>query len=409
MPPSVRLSANTLTTCSNPAFRIPPRSSSLTGTRPTLLCKRASQESTNGTAAPEGSPFTAYESHAPSPVFDTKSLASSVSSHDEPPTPPPKEKNYVRQLLQLSHGFESGSDQFHNTEPNNLPLEIIRDKRSNLYGCALSIIEDLIRYFPFSTFIDYRYHIYSVRTQIHTCTPHSNNDFLSPTPLQHSRPTSPFKSFPSRRMTLSLSNLTRTAFTTRTPSPDIHRGPFNKTGQGTPKQAISTHLDLDPLQRIFPQAPANMIQALYAYILAYILITQLRPLSTGTSTTYSQDPRANSITTLASPHRIPNIAASMLGIPILDHTTQNDPQATGLIEDFVLSQRVKAARTSLENSIYCLIEGLEGGDEEGIQGMQGGKGQGGPKGFVEGILGRALVEVVRGAEGRAEGGGFDEG
>ncbi|CAG8957319.1 hypothetical protein HYFRA_00010742 [Hymenoscyphus fraxineus] len=157
LPPPV--SMGRASTAFDSAFELQPGSSSITGARPTIIWNSRSKIRTNGMAAYNSSPLTAYDSHAPSPTFDTESIASSATSHDEPPTPPPKERNYSPRIPS-SHGISS-SNPFQHPQSNNLTLDI-RENNANLHGCALSIIEELIRYFPFSTFIDYRHHIYTL-------------------------------------------------------------------------------------------------------------------------------------------------------------------------------------------------------------------------------------------------------
>ncbi|CAG8975995.1 hypothetical protein HYALB_00011550 [Hymenoscyphus albidus] len=399
LPPPV--SMGRASTAFDSAFELQPGSSSITGARPTMIWNSRSKIRTN----------------VPRPTM----------SH-----PPRLQRKGTILPEYPPHGISS-SNPFQHPQPNNLTLDV-REKNANLHGCALSIIEELIRYFPFSTFIDYRHHIYTVRTQIHVYTSQPTSDLLSLMPLKQSpitpSPLTPSKSPPSRRMTLSLSSLTRTrtAFTarSRTPSPSpcpdkgINRTTFGKarpeTGdkdkQPQPAQGrINTHLDLEPLQRIFPNATGAMIQALYAYLLAYILLEHIRPPPTTFpphTHTHPTTPsrRANSIAT-TSPTRTPSKAADRLSIPFPSPSHPNDnpecnPQVTGLIQDFVLAQRIRDVRGCLERSIFCLRRG-GGGDGDGVVGGDRGYGvegeEEGPKAFLEGVLGRCLVEVVRGCEG----------
>jgi hypothetical protein len=132
----------------------------------------------------------------------------------------------------------------------------------------------------------------------------------------------------------------------------------------------NAHIDLQPLQRIFPLAATTVVQPLYAYILGYILVLEIQ-----------------SITNLNQRTRSLVKATRMLGVPLPD----KPPTANDHIDNLVFAKRVEAVITSLQNSIYYLVTAIE-------PDVGSGKGA---KGFAGGFMMRSLTELILSCEERS--------
>jgi hypothetical protein len=229
---------------------------------------------------------------------------------------------------------------------------------------ALTVVEDLVRYFPFHPSIDFRSHISTVRTQLHLISS-QRNQFSPGTALPHTERQPPEKKWSRvRRLTASISSLTK--FT----NDNISSTSVFSSISDAPIYDPNAHIDLEPLQRIFPLADTTTIQPLYAYVLGYFLILETQ-----------------SITRLNQRTQSLSKATRILGVPLLP---DKPPSANDHIDNLVFAKRIDSVITSLQNSIYCLVTAMD--PDTGNRG--------GAWGFAESFMMRSLIELISNVEER---------
>jgi hypothetical protein len=348
----------------NSPLSIPPRSSSFIKTRSRSNLFPVDINTHNDRMVSQEDVFTketGYERDQDSfddsyslPEEGYNTSASTSSEEAEPP--------FDDQALKYRVGTARVQSLFGHHNHNSVTGSLVRSHGDT----ALTVVEDLVRYFPFHPSIDFGSHISTVRTQLHLISSQQNKYCPGAASSPQGRQPPDKKWSRARRLTASISSLTKNATDTAPSTPVFPSLPDNPTYDPT------AHIDLTPLQRIFPSSAPTVIQPLYAYLLGYILILEIQ-----------------AITHLNQRTRSLVKATRMLGVPLLP---DKPPTANNHIDHLVFAKRVDAVVTSLQNSIYCLVTAMEPdvGNRDGA------------RGFVGGCFGRCLLELVKGSEERVE-------
>ncbi|EPE32002.1 hypothetical protein GLAREA_12084 [Glarea lozoyensis ATCC 20868] len=346
----------------NSPLTIPPRSSSFiqTRTRPSLYPldidaqpeRKLSQEDVFAKETGHERYQDSFDDSYSLPEEEYSTSASTSSKEVEPPIDD--------QALKYRVGTARVQSLFGHHNHNPVTGSLVRSHGDT----ALTVVEDLVRYFPFHPSIDFGSHISTVRTQLHLISAQQNKYGPGAASSPQERQPPDKKWSRARRLTASISSLTKST-TDTTPST-----PTFPSLSDSPIYDPTAHIDITPLQRIFPSSAPTVIQPLYAYLLGYILILEIR-----------------TITRLNQRTRSLVKATRMLGVPLLP---DKPPTANDHIDQLVFAKRVDAVIASLQNSIYCLVTAMEpdAGNRNGA------------RGFIDGCFGRCLLELVEGCEDR---------
>ncbi|KAF4626058.1 hypothetical protein G7Y89_g12103 [Cudoniella acicularis] len=369
------------------SLRIPPRSSSLTGTRPILLSpyeekRNWAQFQDNILSTPTNEHpvdgWTSYQSETK--FFSTFSDDDEDEDYLSSYTPfSPVSYPSKRSLSQpeLFSGTKRPSILSHILSPHQVrnktfaPLRLCKDD-------ILSLLEESTANSQSSTVLHSASFISSIRSHLR-----SDHPTVTPISSPESKAPSRHKNSLTRRVTMSFSSLKRSASASESKSPSPSSNSTKTLSEPDSQNGFpfNTPPDLEPLSRIFPYAPYTTLSSLFAYVLAYIFVQSLRsPPSTSSKSSPSSTSTPN------SPAKIPAKAATMLGISPTS-TTLDFLEKDLDEQDSIRPERIEVVTAQLVQCISHLTRTMRpfpsSSPKENVKDS-----------FADEFLLRALVEVV---------------